>query len=250
MNIGPTKGDLISSVIAKRKPSVMVELGGYVGYSAIRFGDALRRAGGKQYLSLEINSTYAAVANKLVDLAGLSDIVRIIIAPAHLSLARLVHDHVIDHIELLFMDHFKDRYLPDLWLIERLGLLKPGVSMIVADNIGRGPTLDYLAWLQTDPADKRARVEKSGARGTLNRAELKQAVQANSEDAAVAALENVAGDPDLKYETEVHDFSGCHGHKVRHPYPIHHCVFLGRGEICELTLFSLKDGVAITEVKA
>lgn len=220
MNIGPIKGDLISSLIAKRKPAVIVELGGYVGYSAIRFGDALRRAGGKQYLSLEINSGYAAIASKLVELAGLNDIVRIIVAPAHLSLARLVHDHVIDHIEFLFLDHFKDRYLPDLWLIERLGLLKPGKSVIVADNIGRGPTLDYLAWLQASPADKRKTIEQSGARGTLDPAQLQQAVQAGSEEAAVASLENVPGDPDLKYETEVHDFPGRHGHNVSHPSPL------------------------------
>ena len=55
--------------------------------------------------------------------------------PYFRPVARLLHDNVIDHIELLFLDHFKDRYLPDLWLVERLGLLKPGVSTIVADNI-------------------------------------------------------------------------------------------------------------------
>ncbi|KAK5027057.1 hypothetical protein LTS07_007356 [Exophiala sideris] len=215
MNIGATKGDLISSLIAKHRPSVMVELGGYVGYSAIRFGDALRRAGGKQYLSLEINSEYAAVAGKLVELAGLNNIVRIIVAPAHLSLTRLLHDNVIDHIELLFFDHFKDRYLPDLWLVERLGLLKPGVSTIVADNVGRGPTLDYVAYLQADTADKRKKIEQSGARNDLNRTELLQAVQGKSEEAAVTAIENVAGDPSLKYETEVHEFTGRHpGHKT------------------------------------
>ncbi|KAI1622619.1 hypothetical protein EDD37DRAFT_481964 [Exophiala viscosa] len=202
----------------------MVELGGYVGYSAIRFGDALRRAGGKQYLSLEINSDYAAVAGKLVELAGLGDIVRIIVAPAHLTLVRLVHDKIIDHVELLFLDHFKDRYLPDLWLVERLGLLKRGVSTIVADNIGRGPTLEYLAYLQADTADKRKKIEQSGARVDLDRAELLQAVRAKSEEAAVTAIENVAGDPSLEYETELHEFTG------RHP--------------------SHKDGVAITEVKA
>ncbi|KIV77800.1 hypothetical protein PV11_09580 [Exophiala sideris] len=212
MNIGATKGDLISSLIAKHRPAVMVELGGYVGYSAIRFGDALRHAGGKQYLSLEINSEYAAVAGKLVELAGLSDI------------HELLHDNVIDHIELLFFDHFKDRYLPDLWLVERLGLLKPGVSTIVADNIGRGPTLDYVAYLQAGTADKLKKIEQSGARNDLNRTELLQAVQGKSEEAAVTAIENVAGDPSLKYETEVHEFTS------RHP--------------------GHKDGVAITEVKA
>jgi catechol O-methyltransferase len=90
MNIGGKKGAFICSLIAEHKPSVMIELGGYVGYSAILFGDAVRANGGKQYLSLELNPEMAAVANTLIDLAGLRDFVRVIIGPCNESLIRLV----------------------------------------------------------------------------------------------------------------------------------------------------------------
>lgn len=63
MNIGATKGAFVTNLIAKNKPSVMIELGGYVGYSAILFGDVIRANGGKQFLSIEKNPEVAAVAN-------------------------------------------------------------------------------------------------------------------------------------------------------------------------------------------
>ncbi|KAJ5103474.1 O-methyltransferase [Penicillium argentinense] len=96
IHIGPRKGAQIADKIAERKPYVMFELGGYVGYSAILFGDAVRRAGGQRYISLEINPIHAAVAKLLIELAGLEDFISIIIAPAHLSLAQLVHDNLLD----------------------------------------------------------------------------------------------------------------------------------------------------------
>jgi len=46
------KGAFITDIIAERKPSVMIELGGYVGYSAILFGEEIKKKGGKQYLSI------------------------------------------------------------------------------------------------------------------------------------------------------------------------------------------------------
>ena len=33
MNVGEDKGKIVADLIAERKPQIMVELGGYVGYS-------------------------------------------------------------------------------------------------------------------------------------------------------------------------------------------------------------------------
>ena len=55
----------------------------YVGYSAVLFSDAVRAHGGKHYLSIEQNPEMAAVANQLVDLAGLRDHVRIIVGSSN-----------------------------------------------------------------------------------------------------------------------------------------------------------------------
>ncbi|KAL1968704.1 hypothetical protein VTN77DRAFT_1530 [Rasamsonia byssochlamydoides] len=212
MNIGPHKGQLIVSLIAERKPSTVIELGGYVGYSAIKFGDAVRRAGGKRYLSLEINPVYAAVANMLVDLAGLRDIVRILVAPSHLSLARLVRDNAIDHVELLFLDHWKDRYLPDLWLVEQLGLLKPGVSVLAADNVLKPGAPEYLDWVRSSPAEKREKLKQQNT-VDLGGIDLAKAIKEKGEKNTGVDLENVPGNPNLVYETEIHIFERRDGSK-------------------------------------
>jgi catechol O-methyltransferase len=54
MNVGAEKGKIIQDIISDVKPKTIVELGGYVGYSALLFGDALKRCGGKRYYSLEV----------------------------------------------------------------------------------------------------------------------------------------------------------------------------------------------------
>ncbi|KAJ5091983.1 hypothetical protein NUU61_006853 [Penicillium alfredii] len=155
MNIGATKGAFISDLIAARKPSTMIELGGYVGYSAILFGDAVRAHGGKQYLSIENNPEMAAVANQLLDLAGLRDFVRIIVGSSDESLEELIEQKKIDRIELIFIDHWQELYLPDLWLLEQLDVLVPQTSVFVADNIIMPGAPKYLKWVEATPEQKR-----------------------------------------------------------------------------------------------
>ena len=42
-------------------------------------------------------------------------------------------------MDVLFVDHAKERYLPDLRLIEEAGLLRDG-SVVCADNVRASPT--------------------------------------------------------------------------------------------------------------
>lgn len=204
MNIGPHKGAYISKLIAEQKPSVMIELGGYVGYSAIKFGDAVRSHGGKEYLSLEVNPENAAVANMLLDLAGLRDFVRIIIGSSNDSLVELIQvEKKISQIEFLFIDHWKDLYLPDLWLLEELNVLKPGLSVIAADNVIRPGAPDYLEWVRASPAEKRGRVEKR-----------KLALSKDESAATTGATidpKRVLGNPNLVYESSIEIFEAGRG---------------------------------------
>lgn len=133
MNVGEFKARIVSELIQEVKPKVMVELGGYCGYSAIAFGNALREAGGQRYYSLEHNPEFGAVISSLVDLAGLGDVVKVVIGASSSSLRRLHADGTLDKIDLLFLDHMKPLYTPDLKLCEELGLAAPG-SWLAADN--------------------------------------------------------------------------------------------------------------------
>jgi catechol O-methyltransferase len=210
MNIGPRKGAFISKLIAEHKPSVMVELGGYVGYSAIKFGDAVRSHGGKQYLSLEVNPENAAVAKMLLELAGLRDFVRIIIGSSNDSLIKLIQvEKKISQIEFLFIDHWKDLYLPDLWLLEALNVLILGVSIIAADNVIMPGAPDYLEWVRASPAQKREMLEK------------RELALSKEESAATTGAtidpKRVLGNPSLVYETSIEMFEMGRG-KVRDPF--------------------------------
>lgn len=133
MNVGEYKSKIVADLIKDVKPQVMVELGGYVGYSAIAFGAAFREAGGKQYYSLEYNPEFGAVISSLVDLAGLHDFVRVEIGPASASIRRLHAEGRLNKIDLMFLDHVKPLYTPDLKLCEELGLVGVG-SVLAADN--------------------------------------------------------------------------------------------------------------------
>jgi len=179
----------------------MIELGGYVGYSAILFGDAVRSNGGKRYLSLEVNPENAAVANMLVELAGLRDFVSIVVGSSNKSLIQLIQvEKKISQIELLFIDHWKDLYLPDLWLLEELNVLKPGVSVLVADNVLMPGAPEYLEWVRASPAQKREILEKRKL--------------ALSQDGVVSIARSdttidpkcVLGNPNLVYETSITEF--------------------------------------------
>lgn len=133
MNVGSYKSRTVVDLIGEVKPQVMVELGGYVGYSAIAFGAAVRAAGGRRYFSLEKNPEFGAVIAMLVDLAGLRDVVQVVVGSSADSLRRLHRTGALTHIDLLFLDHYKPAYTTDLKLCEELRLVGPG-SVFAADN--------------------------------------------------------------------------------------------------------------------
>ena len=165
INIGPHKGQLLADVIRRQKPSVVVEMGGYVGYSAILMADAMRRAqvasseeeeesgssnssssrqqgGGRQHplelWSLEFSAEFAGIARDTVSLAGLSEIVRVEGGTtAADAMRRLVREGKLKAggVDVLFIDHIEDLYTEDFKVAwSELGLLRKG-SVVVADNV-------------------------------------------------------------------------------------------------------------------
>ncbi|KAF7316438.1 Catechol O-methyltransferase [Mycena indigotica] len=154
LNVGSTKADLINNLIAAQKPQVIVEMGCYVGYSAISFASAMRSqhpASTKlQFWSLEFNLSFASVATKLVELAGLSDVVTIVIGAAGDSVKQLAQENKLDHIDMLFIDHMAENYHTDFQICESLNLFKSG-SQIVADNILVPGAPKYAEYVRNHP---------------------------------------------------------------------------------------------------
>ena len=118
------------------------------------FGDAVRTAGGKRYFSLERNPAFAAVIMSLVDLAGLSDIVKVVVGSSADSIKRLHAEATLKHIDLMFLDHYKPAYTTDLKLCEHLKLVTPG-SVLAADNVIKPGNPPYLEYVRSSVAKKR-----------------------------------------------------------------------------------------------
>jgi len=136
MNVGAQKGAIVTSLIAEVAPKVMIELGGYIGYSTILFAAAARKANpAARYFSFERNPEFAAVISSLVDLAGLRDTVRVVVGPSDEGIVRAKQEGLLGaQIDMMFLDHYKPAYTTDLKLCEQLGLVGKG-TVLAADNV-------------------------------------------------------------------------------------------------------------------
>lgn len=75
MIVGLHKGAVVEAEIHKKRPLVMVEAGGYIGYSAIRFAALQRQLAGNQsshYYSFEISTEFATTMRQVGWLLGKS----------------------------------------------------------------------------------------------------------------------------------------------------------------------------------
>lgn len=187
MNVGEDKGKIVTDLITEVRPRIMVELGGYVGYSALLFGDAVRRVGGQKYFSLERNPIFAAVIMSLADLAGLSDVVKVVVGPSEDSIRRLHADKVIQHMDMMFLDHYKPAYTADLKLCEELRLITPG-SVLAADNVIYPGNPPYLEYVRSSVEEKRRKFEQNDIRN-------------DSQDEKAGT--KIKGNPKLIYESKL-----------------------------------------------
>lgn len=158
MNVGQEKGSVVTRLIAEEQPKTFLEIGGYVGFSAILFGSQLRSSGGHRYLSLELNPAFAAVARELIALAGLDQTVSIIEGPCRESLRKLQQEGV-GAFDVVFIDHAKVLYLNELKLCEGLGFIRPGTT-VMADDMVRQGNAAYSAYVREPPAVKKEKFEQ------------------------------------------------------------------------------------------
>lgn len=202
MNVGEDKGRIVTDLIAEVKPQVMVELGGYVGYSCILFGSAVRQAGGKRYFSLERNPEFAAVITLLVDLAGLSDTVKVIVGSSDASIRRMHSAGTLKSIDLLFLDHYKPAYTTDLKLCEELGLISVG-TVLAADNVIEPGNPPYLEYVRSTCDQKRQAGNTHTLNGVDTRFGDRTSKQYLKREGEAKLDESRTGDPSLVYESRL-----------------------------------------------
>ncbi|KAI1007251.1 hypothetical protein K3495_g967 [Podosphaera aphanis] len=159
MNVGASKGNIIRTLVEERQPEIMLELGGYCGYSTILFADAQRRGHGKKYYSLERSPKFARNIEALVELAGLGDFVEVVVGPSDQGIQTLHDQGKVTKADIIFLDHYKPAYITDLKLCESLGLVQEG-TMLIADNMIVPGNPPYLEYVQSSIEEKLAALEK------------------------------------------------------------------------------------------
>lgn len=167
MNVGEDKGKIVTNLIGEVKPSTMIELGGYCGYSTILFSSAVREAGGSKYYSLERSPKFAKNIETLVEFAGLSDLVEVVVGPSNEGLKKLYDAGKLEQIDMMFLDHYKPAYTTDLKLCEELGLIKKG-TVLAADNVIKPGNPPYLEYVRSTVQEKKARLTQEGKADTDN----------------------------------------------------------------------------------
>ncbi|CAF2440810.1 unnamed protein product [Rotaria sp. Silwood2] len=148
MNIGDQKGKILDQAIQTRKPKTILELGTFLGYSSLRIisqlpDDAL-------FITIEVDSQSAEIAHTILEYAGVNNRVKIINDYTNNVIPHLSENFNIDSFDFIFLDHFKEVYLRDFKMLEDVGLIKCG-TVILADNVIRPGTPDYLNYVRNNP---------------------------------------------------------------------------------------------------
>jgi catechol O-methyltransferase len=153
INVGDEKGRILDAAVAEAKPLRVLELGTYCGYSALRLAVAAPAA---RIVSIEFSADNAAIARRILEHAGVADRVTVVIGTLDdggKTIAALngapgfAPGFAPGCIDLVFIDHAKEAYLPDLERILDQGWLRNG-AVVVADNIRFPGAPEYHAYMR------------------------------------------------------------------------------------------------------
>lgn len=160
VNVGDEKGLLLDAAVRRAGPALVLELGTYCGYSALRIA---RAAPAARVVSVEFSAANADVARRIWSHAGVADRVTCVVGTLGddgRTLAALAGDHGVTSgsVDVLFIDHDKKAYLPDLQAILDRGWLHPG-SVVVADNVRVPGAPGYRAYMRREEGTRWRTVE-------------------------------------------------------------------------------------------
>lgn len=135
-------GRLLYVLTRAKRPKCIVEIGTSFGVSAIHFACALRDNGDGRLISAELSRAKSEAAADNLAALGLGNLVEIRCGDAFETLRPFS-----GKIDLLFLDGWKDRYLPLLKMLE--GAMAAG-ALVVADDTKLFPErlASYLAYVR------------------------------------------------------------------------------------------------------
>jgi catechol O-methyltransferase len=150
INVGDEKGEILDRAVRRASPKLLLELGTYCGYSALRMVRVMPP--GARVCSIEFNPANAAIARRIWDHAGIGDELTVVVGTlgdGGSTIGRLRSEHGFGEqaVDFVFVDHDKAAYLPDLERMLGEHWLHPG-SIVVADNVRFPGAPEYRAYLQ------------------------------------------------------------------------------------------------------
>jgi catechol O-methyltransferase len=145
INVGDEKGEILDRAIRNARPRLLLELGTYCGYSALRTARVMPAEA--HLFSIEFVAANAEIARRILDHAGVGDRVSVVVGSLGddgSTIATLEREHGFGKgaLDFVFIDHDKSQYLPDLHRIVEREWLHPR-SVVVADNVKFPGVPDY-----------------------------------------------------------------------------------------------------------
>jgi catechol O-methyltransferase len=123
---------LLEKVAEKTKayelPVRCLEMGTYCGYSALRIAKNLPE--GSTLLSVERDELFGAIATKIIEFAGLDSKVKIWMGTVHSELANITERLARKPADFVLVDHSKERFVPDLKLLEECGVVDSKTTVV------------------------------------------------------------------------------------------------------------------------
>jgi predicted O-methyltransferase YrrM len=151
--LGDEKGRMLAELVTHKKPRNSVEVGTFLGYSAI--WTAINLPPGGKLTCVEFEPRHVAVARALTSYAGVSDRVEILqgsgadkIQDVVARLSEAGGEGTNVGADMVFFDHCKECYLPDLISYENAGIIRED-TVVVADNVVYPGAPDFLEYVDT-----------------------------------------------------------------------------------------------------
>jgi catechol O-methyltransferase len=150
INVGDEKGELLDAAIRRADPRLLLELGTYCGYSALRTARVMPSAA--HLISVEFSAANADIARRILEHAGVGERVTVVVGTlgdggATADALEAERGFGPGALDFAFLDHAKEAYLPDLKLILERGWLRSG-AIVVADNIKFPGAPDYRDYMR------------------------------------------------------------------------------------------------------
>ena len=139
----------------------------------------------------------------LVDLAGLSDTVKVVVGSSAASIKRLHATGSLTQVDLMFLDHYKPAYTTDLKLCEHLKLVTPG-TVLAADNVIKPGNPPYLEYVRNSTSEKQKQYESGENNGVQTAGfEDRWKDQYKKREGEEKLSTEIQGNPNLIYESEL-----------------------------------------------